>query len=626
MSVQEKTRVESTGPADPLIGREIGGFRIESVLGRGGMGVVYKATQHSLGRAVAIKVLPAKFGDNPQFVERFRREVDVLSRLSHPNIVTVFERGDIDGAPYVAMEYVEGTTLREVMRNGPLPRGEALLLVRSILSALEHAHGKGIIHRDIKPENVLVAPGGIVKVADFGLGRLMGPADATRLTHTHLMLGTFEYMAPEQRERAKEADERADLYATGVMLYEMIAGELPIGVFAPLSEKRPRECDRRIDQVVRRSLEKDPEQRYQRASQMGEDVSRLLTHAPLDAPPPAGALPPPPLPPAGTLARAGAWVTALLRSWPVARITGKVGRRFARDLLEEREVQLWLRRAVPGLWETFPSGVEFEKDAGRIVMKLDATIFPQPGVPQRLASAFARVLEARAPDQLRSIASADSEWEAAQPVAPVPPPSTATPAARGPCRRGAYARYGWCALATPLAALWWAATHSFRLTGSEWVLWSCATAAGMFLLPLLLGTLGRWGWALLAIAAPAFWFMTEREDHRIQLAAFSAHLPENLLIRLMAEPQVDAYIREHAPIWPGWPRGMKVRQDSFTVEVTIPASHTSESRAHEVAAVLSRVLQMRAPVAVTRRVFGDASLERRLAANPVPGGTVAVER
>ncbi len=625
MSVQEKTRVEATGPADPLIGREVGGFRIESVLGRGGMGVVYRAMQHSLGRAVAIKVLPAKFGDNPQFVERFRREVDVLSRLSHPNIVTVFERGDVDGAPYVAMEYVEGTTLREVMRNGPLPRSEALLLVRAILSALEHAHGKGIIHRDIKPENVLVAPGGIVKVADFGLGRLMGPADTTRLTHTHLMLGTFEYMAPEQRERAKEADERADLYATGVMLYEMIAGELPIGVFAPLSEKRPQECDRRIDQVVRRSLEKDPEQRYQRASQMGEDVSRLLTQAPIDMPPPAGARPPQP-PPAGTLARAGAWVTALLRSWPVARITGKIGRRFARDLTEEREVQLWLRRAVPGLWETFPSGVEFEKDSGRIVMKLDATIFPQPGVPQRLASAFARVLEARAPGQLRSIASADAEWEATQPVAPVPLPSTPAPRAGGPCRRGAYARYGWLALATPLAAFWWAASHSFRLTGTEWAIWSCATAASMILLPLLLGAFGRWGWALLAIAAPAFFFLTKVEDHRIQVVAFSARLPDNLLIKLMSEPEVDAYIRSHAPVWPTWPDGMTVQQDSWTLGVTIPAAHAAEDRAHEIAAVLSRVIQVRAPIPVTRRVFGDATLERRLASNPVPGGAAAVER
>ncbi len=626
MSVQEKTRLEATGPADPLIGRELRGFHIESVIGRGGMGVVYKARQHSLGRAVAIKVLPATYGDNPQFVERFRREVDVLSRLSHPNIVTVIERGDVDGCPFVAMEYVEGTTLREVMRKGPLPRSEALLLVRAILSALEHAHGKGIIHRDIKPENVLVAPGGIVKVADFGLGRLLGPADATRLTHTHLVLGTFEYMAPEQRERAKEADERADLYATGVMLYEMIAGELPIGIFAPLSEKRPQECDRRIDQVVRRSLEKDPQQRYQRASEMGDDVSRLLTHAPFDAmPPPAAPVQAPE--PAGTLARAGAWVTALLRSWPVARITGKVDRRFARDTLENREVQLWLRRVVPGLWETFPSGVEFEKDSGRIVMKLEATIFPQPGVPQRLASAVARVLEARAPDDLRSIASADAEWEATLPPAPLLPPELVAPAP--PRRRGlgAPARFALCAIFVPLAAVAWTAMHSFRLSGAEWVLWACATAAATVLLPLLLGALGRWGWLLvLLLAAPFAWFAGVAAEHRITVASLHRSVPPNLLIDLMSEPEVDAYIRAHAPVWPAWPQGMRVFQDPWTIEVAIPRAEASRIRAQEVGAVLSRVLEARAPANVVRMVRGDAALERRLAANAVPGGATRVER
>jgi len=276
--------------ADPFIGRTVDGYRIESVIGRGGMGVVYRATQLSLGRPVAIKVLPEELSGEMQFVERFRREVDVLSRLSHPNVVTVFERGEVDGRQYVVMEYVDGTSLREVMRRGPLAAHQALSIVRSVLAALEHAHDRGIVHRDIKPENVLLAPGGIVKVADFGLSRVRSLEDATRLTHTQLMLGTFEYMAPEQREKAKEADERSDLYATGVVLYEMLAGELPIGRWEPLSEKRPSECDARIDRVVERSLDKSPDRRYQRASEMGDAVSRLLTPAPI-APAP---VPPPP--------------------------------------------------------------------------------------------------------------------------------------------------------------------------------------------------------------------------------------------------------------------------------------------------------------------------------------------
>ncbi|MFI5402906.1 MAG: serine/threonine-protein kinase [Planctomycetota bacterium] len=266
-------------PPDPFLGQILGGCRIDEVLGRGGMGVVYKATQLSLNRPVAIKVLPEEVCGQPQFTERFKREVDILARLSHPNVVTVFERGEIEGRLYVVMEYVHGTALRDVMKKGPLPSAEALVIVRGVLAALEHAHGKGIIHRDIKPENVLVAPGGIVKVADFGLSRLLGPADATRLTHTNLLLGTYEYMAPEQREKAKEADERADIYATGVVLYEMLAGELPIGHFAALSRKRPKECDSRIDEIVERSLAKAPGDRYQHASEMGAAVSRVLSAA-----------------------------------------------------------------------------------------------------------------------------------------------------------------------------------------------------------------------------------------------------------------------------------------------------------------------------------------------------------
>jgi predicted Ser/Thr protein kinase len=289
----ERPTRAAPSPKDPFLGQIVGGCRIDEVIGRGGMGVVYKATQLSLSRPVAIKVLPEEVSGQPQFVERFKREVDILARLSHPNVVTVFERGEIEGRLYVVMEYVQGTSLREVMRKGPLPSGEALVVVRGVLSALEHAHGKGIIHRDVKPENVLVAPGGIVKVADFGLSRLMGPEATTRLTHTNLLLGTYEYMAPEQRERAKEADERADIYATGVVLYEMLAGELPIGHFAALSRKRPKECDSRIDEIVERSLAKSPDDRYQRASEMGAAVSRVLSAAmaPPPEPPPVQAEP-----------------------------------------------------------------------------------------------------------------------------------------------------------------------------------------------------------------------------------------------------------------------------------------------------------------------------------------------
>ncbi|MHC4136203.1 MAG: protein kinase domain-containing protein [Planctomycetota bacterium] len=277
----------SDSKPDPFVGRTFDGYRVDEVIGRGGMGTVYKAHQLSLGRPVAIKILPSDLAAQEQFLERFHREADALSRLSHPNVVTVFDRGDVDGQPYLAMEYVEGTSLRDIVRHGPLPADEALRIVSSVLAALEHAHVNGIVHRDIKPENVLLAQGGVVKVADFGLSRLLDPEDSTRLTRTQLVLGTYEYMAPEQRERSKEADPRSDLYATGVVLYEMLTGELPIGRFELPSCRRPDECDCRVDALIERSLDKDPEQRYQRAIEMADAVSAILERPEVQpAPPP----------------------------------------------------------------------------------------------------------------------------------------------------------------------------------------------------------------------------------------------------------------------------------------------------------------------------------------------------
>jgi len=276
------TRMSEQAP-DPFLGREFDGYRVESVLGRGGMGSVYKATQLSLGRPVAMKVLAADLVRDEQFAGRFKREADALSRLSHPNIVTVIDRGEVDGQPYLVMEYVEGPSLRDLLRGGPLEPAAALRIVSSVLAALEHAHDKEIIHRDIKPENVLLARGDVVKVADFGLSRLLGPVDTTRLTRTHLTLGTYEYMAPEQREKSREADSRSDLYATGVVLYEMLTGELPIGRFELPSRRRPDACDGRLDRLVERTLDKDPERRYQRASEMAVAVSTILDRPAGDA-------------------------------------------------------------------------------------------------------------------------------------------------------------------------------------------------------------------------------------------------------------------------------------------------------------------------------------------------------
>ena len=158
-----KTRITEEGP-DPFVGKTIDGLRVESVIGAGGMGTVYKATQLSLGRSVALKVLPEHLAQDPQFLERFHREADALSRLSHPNIVTVYDRGEIDGRPYLVMEFVEGYSLRELMRSGPVESAEASRIATRVLRALGHAHGQGIVHRDIKPENILLAHPDVVNM------------------------------------------------------------------------------------------------------------------------------------------------------------------------------------------------------------------------------------------------------------------------------------------------------------------------------------------------------------------------------------------------------------------------------------------------------------------------------
>jgi len=262
---------------DPFLGKEISGYRFDAILGAGGMGTVYKATQMSLDRPVAIKVLPLQVAEEPQFVARFDREAQVLASLSHPNIVQVFDRGEHEGRYFIVMEFVEGDTLRALVKRGPVPPRQAYRIVGALLHALDYAHGCGVVHRDIKPENILITPEGVVKVADFGLSRVLGEEEfVTRLTRTHLVLGTYEYMAPEQREAAKKADSRSDIYASAVVLYELLTGELPIGRFELPSRKVPA-VDARIDQVVERGLAKDPDRRYERASAMGHEIEALLS-------------------------------------------------------------------------------------------------------------------------------------------------------------------------------------------------------------------------------------------------------------------------------------------------------------------------------------------------------------
>jgi hypothetical protein len=269
---------EGEPAVDPWLNRTFDGYRTEERIGAGGMGSVYRATQLSLNRPVAIKVLPEAMVGEFQARERFRREADALSKLQHPHIVSVFERGEVDLRPYLVMEYVHGGNLRAKIEAGPMAPGQAMEYVSAILAALDHAHGLGIVHRDIKPENVLITTDGVVKVVDFGLGRFGEQVDLSRLTHSLMTIGTPEYMSPEQREKSKEADARSDLFSTGVVFYEMLTGELPIGRFKMPSEKRPDECDTKLDAIIQRSLQKDPEQRFSSAEEMGRAITQTWEH------------------------------------------------------------------------------------------------------------------------------------------------------------------------------------------------------------------------------------------------------------------------------------------------------------------------------------------------------------
>ncbi|MGE3310180.1 MAG: serine/threonine-protein kinase, partial [Limisphaerales bacterium] len=249
-------------------------LEILECLGRGGMGVVYKARQPRLNRLVALKVLAPGREQEPRFAERFAREARALARLAHPAIVAIHDFGESDGLFYLVMEYVDGTNLRSLIRDRKVPPANALSLVPVLCEALQFAHEQGVVHRDIKPENILIDTQGRVKIADFGIAKLLGPAGLSEpLTEARRIIGTPHYMAPEQVEHPAAVDHRADIYSLGVVFYELLTGELPLGKFAPPSHKAG--IDPRLDAVVLRSLEKEPGQRYQRAGDLKVEVDSV---------------------------------------------------------------------------------------------------------------------------------------------------------------------------------------------------------------------------------------------------------------------------------------------------------------------------------------------------------------
>jgi beta-lactam-binding protein with PASTA domain/predicted Ser/Thr protein kinase len=259
-------------------------YVIKRKLGSGGMADVYLAEDQELGRRVALKLLDDRHASDEQFVERFRREAQSAAGLNHPSIVSIFDRGYAEGTYYIAMEFLDGRTLKELLvKNGPTPIPIALDYARQILGALAFAHRNGIVHRDIKPHNIVVGGDGRLKVTDFGIAR----SGASQMTEAGSIVGTAQYLSPEQA-RGAPVDPRSDLYSLGIVLYEMLTGKVPFTGDTPVEiamkhlsqvpeppSKLRKDVPHDLDAVVMRALAKDPEQRYSSAEEMDADLARV---------------------------------------------------------------------------------------------------------------------------------------------------------------------------------------------------------------------------------------------------------------------------------------------------------------------------------------------------------------
>src|SRR5512133_2904192 len=266
-----------------------GRYRIVRKLGTGGLANVYLAEDEVLGRRVAIKILNDRHAGDDQFVERFRREAKNAASLSHPNIVSIYDRGESEGAYYIAMEYLDGRSLKElIVSRGPAPIPIAIDYARQILAALRFAHRHGVIHRDIKPHNILVDSEGHVKVTDFGIARAeQAGASAQQMTEAGSIIGTAQYLSPEQA-RGTRVDKTSDLYSLGIVLYELLTGTVPFSGETPVEiamkhlsaipdppSERRQDVPHALDMVVLRALAKDPRDRYQSAEELDADLERV---------------------------------------------------------------------------------------------------------------------------------------------------------------------------------------------------------------------------------------------------------------------------------------------------------------------------------------------------------------
>ncbi len=255
-------------PTPEQLDRAIPRLDVIDLIAHGGMGAVYRARQPELDRIVAVKVLPAELSKNRLFVERFAQEARTLAKLNHPHIVTVHDSGITGGWCYIVMEHVDGITLRDAISQQAISPEQAVEIVPELCEALKAAHRQGIVHRDIKPENVLLTRDGVAKIADFGIAKLLNSA-----IETDFNAGTRRYMAPEQLFGGTDIDHRADIYSLGVVLYELLTGQVPAEDYVPPS--RAAEIDKRLDLVVRKTLQKRPELRYQDVREIAEELEQM---------------------------------------------------------------------------------------------------------------------------------------------------------------------------------------------------------------------------------------------------------------------------------------------------------------------------------------------------------------
>src|SRR5438132_10523378 len=279
-----------------MIGQTLGSYKITHKIGAGGQGTVYKATDTKLGRTVVVKVLPADLTAKETNVKRFDREARLASSLDHPNICTIFDLDEAEGSHYIAMQYVEGKNVRQLVNGRPLELESALRIAIQVTDALAAAHARGIIHRDIKSGNVMVTDAGQVKVLDFGLAKLLDENEAqssgmhrTELTEVGVPYGTATYAAPEQA-RGDRVDARADIFSTGVLLYEMLAGTWPFRGKTTvdvrhavihdqpklLAEARPGQTPARLQRILDKAMAKDPRDRYQKIGELRDELRKVL--------------------------------------------------------------------------------------------------------------------------------------------------------------------------------------------------------------------------------------------------------------------------------------------------------------------------------------------------------------